>query len=96
MKHSKPARRKAKASPELIAAIGSRITRLSPNRRPGVLVRFYPQDILLINRVAQHLQTPRESYIKRAAIERATADAHHMAQPSPPDRPAVDKPKKKR
>lgn len=40
-----------------------------PKRRPGVLVRMYPQDILELNKVCADACTPRENFCRRAIME---------------------------
>lgn len=45
-----------------------------PKKRPGVLVRMYPQDIANLNRVCAERCTPRENYMRRCVLAQVNAD----------------------
>lgn len=56
--------------------------RPTKNRRPGILVRFYPQDLELLNRHCQEACTPRENFIRRSVL--ASIRAAALGQPAMP------------
>lgn len=49
--------------------ISSRKPTRNKDRRPAVLVRFYPEDMQLVNAEAGRLCTPRESFIRRCVLK---------------------------
>lgn len=44
------------------------------SKRPGVLVRMYPEDIKNLNLVCAERCTPRENYCRRAILNQVEAD----------------------
>lgn len=50
-------------------------TRTKGKRRPAILVRFYPQDMELLNSHCQRACTPRENFIRRSVLASIRAAA---------------------
>lgn len=50
-----------------------------PKKRPGILLRMYPQDITNLNAVCAERCTPRENYARRAVLAQVDADMASIA-----------------
>lgn len=50
-------------------------------KRPGVLVRFYPSDLAVVNAACQEACTPRENFIRRAVLNTIAAAAQPAKRP---------------
>lgn len=47
-------------------------------KRPGILIRLYPEDIKNLNAICGMLCTPRENYCRRAIMERVNSQLHEQ------------------
>jgi hypothetical protein len=55
----------------------------SKRKRPAVLVRFYPEDIAIVNAACQEAGVPRENFIRRAVLSTIVReDARRMLESS--------------
>lgn len=49
-------------------------------KRPGILIRLYPEDIFLLNLVTSNACTPRENYARRAIMNQVRIDHAKMVK----------------
>jgi hypothetical protein len=49
-------------------------------KRPGILIRLYPEDIFLLNLVTTNACTPRENYARRAIMQQVRTDHAAMVK----------------
>ena len=48
-------------------------------KRPGILIRLYPEDIKSLNSICGILCTPRENYCRRTIMERVNHQLQEQA-----------------
>lgn len=49
-------------------------------KRPAILIRLYPEDIVLLNLVTSNACTPRENYARRAIMQQVRIDHAKMTK----------------